>query len=45
MAVFGPPGGVGDDGLPMLAPEEAEAPTGDCARGEDCHRCISKILI
>lgn len=35
MAVLGPPGGVGDDGRPMLAPEEAGAPTGDDARGED----------
>lgn len=34
MAVFGPPGGVGDDGRPeFCTPGEF---TGDDARGEDC---------
>jgi hypothetical protein len=36
IAVFGPPGGVGDDGRPefwFIAPGEF---TGDAARGEDC---------
>ena len=37
IAVFGPPGGVGDEGLPLLW---AIAPpgefTGDEGRGEDC---------
>jgi hypothetical protein len=33
MAVLGPPGGVGDDGRPMLAP--VEVPTGEVSRGED----------
>lgn len=34
MAVFGPPGGVGDDGLPMPV-AEAAFPTGEAAWGED----------
>jgi hypothetical protein len=34
MAVFGPPGGVGELGRPVLAPAEGEL-TGDEARGED----------
>lgn len=36
MAVLGPPGGVGDDGLPELWPAAAGELTGDDGRGEDC---------
>lgn len=36
MAVRGPPGGVGDEGRPMLEPEAAPAAlAGEEARGED----------
>lgn len=35
MAVFGPPGGVGDNGLPELWPTDGEV-IGEAARGEDC---------
>lgn len=44
MAVRGPPGGVGDEGLPMLAPLAAAGElTGDEARGEDyCIRIMSE---
>lgn len=35
MAVFGPPGGVGEIGLPELCPTAWEA-TGEEARGDDC---------
>lgn len=36
MAVRGPPGGVGEDGRPMLAPEAAAGEfAGDAGRGED----------
>lgn len=38
IAVRGPPGGVGDDGRPMLAP--LAAPVGEEARGEDCRHPI-----
>lgn len=36
MAVLGPPGGVGDEGLPVLEPETAPGELiGDEGRGED----------
>ena len=34
IAVLGPPGGVGEDGLAVVEPTEGE-PTGEDARGED----------
>lgn len=34
IAVFGPPGGVGDDGLAVLEPTAGE-PAGEAGRGED----------
>jgi hypothetical protein len=37
IAVLGPPGGVGDEGRPVLWPAEAPGEfTGDEGRGEDC---------
>ena len=36
IAVFGPPGGVGDDGRAVVAPFEDAEFTGELARGEDC---------
>lgn len=36
IAVRGPPGGVGDEGRPTLAPLAAPALTGEEGRGEDC---------
>jgi len=37
MAVLGPPGGVGEDGLPVLWPAATPGEfTGDDDRGEDC---------
>ena len=39
MAVFGPPGGVGDSGLPELWSTDGE--TGEAARGEDYLRDVS----
>jgi hypothetical protein len=40
IAVFGPPGGVGDDGLPVLEPIAPPGElTGDEGRGEDCKAC------
>jgi hypothetical protein len=38
IAVLGPPGGVGDDGLPELWPTTVGELTGDDERGEDCMR-------
>ena len=35
MAVFGPPGGVGEEGRPEAAPTLGEF-TGEEGRGEDC---------
>lgn len=39
IAVFGPPGGVGDDGRPEFCIAAGEF-TGDDARGEDCDDII-----
>jgi len=39
MAVFGPPGGVGEEGRPVEAPTLGEF-TGEAGRGEDCD-CLS----
>jgi hypothetical protein len=37
IAVFGPPGGVGEEGLPVLCPATTPGEfTGDDGRGEDC---------
>jgi len=36
IAVFGPPGGVGDEGRPVLCPAPMGELTGDEGRGEDC---------
>jgi len=42
MAVLGPPGGVGDDGLPVLWPAATPGEfTGDDGRGEDCRNRTS----
>ena len=35
IAVFGPPGGVGDDGRAVLAPTDCAVLTGELGRGED----------
>lgn len=40
MAVFGPPGGVGDSGLPELWPTDGEE-TGEAARGADFDHKVS----
>lgn len=39
MAVAGPPGGFGDDGRPVEAPELGVF-TGDDGRGADCHMAL-----
>jgi hypothetical protein len=42
MAVLGPPGGVGDDGLPVLWPAATPGEfTGDDGRGEDYRKRTS----
>ena len=43
IAVAGPPGALGDDGLAVVEPVEAEpgAFVGDEGRGEDCRRGVS----
>jgi hypothetical protein len=40
IAVRGPPGGVGEEGRPVLAPLAAAALAGDEARGEDYTRAV-----
>jgi hypothetical protein len=44
IAVLGPPGGVGLEGLPLAAPTPGEV-TGDEARGEDCFLSDSCDLV
>jgi len=41
MAVFGPPGGVGEDGRPVLWPTAAGELAGDEDRGEDILRALN----
>ena len=35
ITVFGPPGGLGEEGRAVVEPVEGEL-TGDCGRGDDC---------
>ena len=35
IAVFGPPGGVGEEGRPVLEPTDCWVPAGELDRGED----------
>ena len=35
IAVFGPPGGVGEEGRALLEPDEGAVLTGELSRGED----------
>ena len=44
IAVFGPPGGRGDDGLAVDDPVEA-ALTGDDEPGDDCSGGVSRCLL
>lgn len=41
IAVFGPPGGVGDEGRPVEAPTAGEEGRGEEGRGEDCEYVLA----